>query len=72
MQKPASLLASLLTLIDRKQSEKQEKVLIIAIMFYFRTFMRAETGCYKNDRFFRVAGSLKIIREAFACQPVKA
>ncbi len=34
--------------------------------------MRAETGLYKNDRFFRVAGSLKIIKEAFACQPVKA
>ena len=71
MQKPASLLESLFTRIDLKKSEKQGKAFKIVIMFYFRTIMGAGIGIYKNDRFYRVAGSLKIIKEAFACQPVK-
>jgi hypothetical protein len=71
MQNPTSLLESLFTLIDLKQNEKQGKVFKLVIMFYSRTIMRAGIGIYKNDRFCRVVGSLKIIKEAFACQPVK-
>jgi hypothetical protein len=71
MQNPTSLLESLFTLIDLKQNEKQGKFFKLGIIFYFRTIMRAGKCIYKNDRFCRVAGSLKIIKEAFACQPVK-
>jgi hypothetical protein len=71
MQNPTSLLEIFLTLIDLKRNEKQGKVLKLVIVFYFRTIMRAGIGIYKNDRFCRLAGSLKIIKEAFACQPVK-
>ena len=71
MQKQTSLLESFLILIDFKRNEKQGKVLKLVIVFYFRTIMRAGIGIYNNDRFYRVAGSLKIIKEAFACQPVK-
>jgi hypothetical protein len=71
MQKPVSVLESLFTRIDRKQGEKHGKVFKIVSMFYFRKVMRAGIGFYKNNRFCRVAGSLKIIKEAFACQAVK-